>query len=168
VSRKDVMRPVNALFLVSAALFVSGIGFVVAAARVQGDSQPVQNTVTLTPVASVKQIMAGITMPAANDVWSAVSTIVDAEGIHEQRPRSDDEWAAVGNSAAALIESANLLMLEGRAVDNGDWMKFSRQLFDTSTRALRAAEAKNTDEILTAGEVINQSCDNCHERYSRE
>jgi hypothetical protein len=161
------MRAVNALFLVSAALFVSGIGFVVAAGRTQGDTQPAPKGVTLTPVASVKQIMAGITMPAANEVWSAVSTIVDAEGIHEQVPRSDEEWAAVGNSAAALVESANLLMLEGRAVDNGDWMKFSRELLDTSTRALKGAEAKDTNEILAAGEVINQSCDNCHERYMR-
>jgi hypothetical protein len=162
------MRAVNALFLVSAALFVTGIGFVIAGARVKGEAQPVEKAVTLTPVASVKQIMAGITMPAANAVWSAISTTVDATGIHEQLPRSDAEWEAVGNSAAALIESANLLMLEGRAVDNGDWMAFSRQMFETSTRALKGAEAKSVEEILTAGELINTSCDNCHQRYMRD
>jgi hypothetical protein len=161
------MRAVNALFLVSVALFVTGIGFVVAGARVKGENQPVEQTVTLTPVASVKQIMAGITMPAANEVWSAISTTVDAGGIHEQIPRTDAEWEAVGNSAAALIESANLLMFEGRAVDNGDWMKFSKQLFDTATRALKGTQAKNGDEILAAGELINESCDNCHQRYMR-
>jgi hypothetical protein len=163
------MRAANALFLVSAALFVTGVGLVIAGARERGKAQPVATTaaVAITPVASVKQIMAGITMPAANEVWSAVSTIVDAEGIHETVPRTDDEWAAVGSSAAALVESANLLMVEGRAVDNGDWTKFAKQLFDTSTRALKGAENKNTQEILAAGEVINESCDNCHARYMR-
>jgi hypothetical protein len=162
------MRAVNALFLVSAALFVTGIGFVIAGARERGQVEPIQTpAVTITPVASVKQIMAGITMPAANEIWSAVSTIVDAEGIHETVPRTDDEWAMVGSNAAALVESANLLMVEGRAVDNGDWMTFAKQLFDTSTRALKGAESKNTDEILAAGALINTSCDNCHERYMR-
>lgn len=162
------MRAINALFLVSAALFVTGIGFVIAGARERGQVEPVEKpAVTITPVASVKQIMAAITMPAANAVWSSVSTIVDIDGIHEQVPRTDDEWAAVGSSAAALIESANLLMVEGRAVDNGDWMTFAKQMFDTSTRALKGAESKNADEILSAGEVINESCDNCHQRYLR-
>jgi hypothetical protein len=162
------MRAVNALFLVSAALFVTGVGFVISGARVQGETQPLEKTVALTPVASVKQIMAGITMPAANAVWSAIGTTVDATGIHEQIPRTDADWEAVGTSAAALIESANLLMLEGRAVDDGDWMTFSKQLFATAARALKGAEARNGGEILAAGEVINESCDNCHQRYVRD
>ena len=162
------MRATTALFLVSVALFVTGIGLVIASARAQGESPPVPKTAVLTPVASVKQIMAGVTMPAATAVWSAISVTVDETGVDEQMPRTDAEWEVVANNAAALIESANLLMFDGRAVDDGDWMTFSRQLFETGTRALRGAEARSTQEILTAGDLINASCDNCHQRYMRD
>ena len=71
----------------------------------------------MTPVATVKQIMAGITMPAAYVVFDSVATIVSAAGTEEKQPRTDEEWAAVGAGAAALIESANLLLMGDRPVD---------------------------------------------------
>src|SRR5262245_8240515 len=117
------MRTVHWLFVVSAALFISGIGFIIASART---SQPVgaaaPAAVSVPPVATVKQIMAGIVMPAANVVFDSVSTIVDAKGVTENQPRSDEEWARVGAYAAALIESANMLLVGNRPVDQGDWV----------------------------------------------
>ena len=159
-------RSARWLFLVSAALFLSGVALVVAAAKTSRDVPKIETT-ALKPVATVKQIMAGITMPAATDVWMSVSTTVDATGVHEEAPKNEEEWTAVGNSAAALIESANLLMMDGRAVDKGDWMKFSQQMADSSLRALKGAQAKNGEEIVAAGETINVACDNCHQRYQR-
>jgi cytochrome c556 len=35
-------------------------------------------------------------------------------------------------------------------------------------QALKAAQEKNKDGILSAGEVINKACDACHERYLRQ
>jgi len=32
---------------------------------------------------------------------------------------------------------------------------------------LKAAESHSADGILLVGDEINQTCDNCHERYSR-
>ena len=162
------MRLVNWLFLVSAALFICGIGFIVVAARpAAGPAPPPVETVPLTPVASVKQIMDGIIAPSARVVFDAVSTIVDGTGIHENQPRTDGEWEAVGASAAALIEAANLLMMGERAIDRGDWLKMSRAMADAGGAALKAAEAKNPEGILEAGEVVNETCDNCHQRYQR-
>ena len=54
------MRSIHWLFIVSVALFVSGIGFVIAAERNQRHKGPVDSSITLTPVASIKQIMRGI------------------------------------------------------------------------------------------------------------
>lgn len=162
------MRTVHWLFIVSVALFVFGIGFVIAGARSTRQQTPAAEAPALTPVATVKQIMNGIVAPAATVVFESVGTIISAAGIEEHRPKNDEEWAVVGNSAAALVESANLLMLGDRAVDRGDWVKMSRALADAGTMALKAAESKDADGILTAGSVINTSCDTCHQRYQRQ
>ena len=105
-------------------------------------------------------------MPAATVVFDSVGTIVDATGIEEKQPKTDAEWAAVGASAAALVESANLLLMGDRAVDRGDWVKMSQALADAGQMALKAAEAKRRRGILAAGETINVSCDTCHQRIS--
>jgi hypothetical protein len=164
------MRLVHWLFLISAALFVSGIGFLVASARTAQqtpDIEPPVEARVATPVASVKQIMQGIVAPAATAVFSSVGTIVRTSGIEERAPKTDQEWEAVGNNAAALVESGNLLMMGDRAVDTGDWTKISRALIDAGTVALKAIEAKNAEALLASGEAINESCDNCHEKYQR-
>ena len=161
------MRTIQWLFVLSVLFFVSGISFVVAAARTARSASPVAAAVTTTPVASVKQIMGAITGPAANVIYGAVATNVTAAGIKETFPQDDEEWAAVGNSAAALAESANLLMTDGRAIDQGDWVKMSQQLVDAAKAALKAANDKSTDGILEAGGPINATCDDCHAKYQR-
>lgn len=161
------MRTVHWLFVVSVALFVTGIGFVIASGRTPqqaaADEAPL-----LAPVASVKQIMNGITAPAATVVYNAVGTIVNTEGIKDFAPQNDEEWAVVGNSAAALVESGNLLLIGNRVLDNGDWVTMTRAMIDTGTLALKAAEAKDTEGILSAGSEINETCDNCHAKYQRQ
>jgi hypothetical protein len=163
------MRTVHWLFFVSAALFISGIGFIIASARTR-EVAPVaapSAAPALPPVATVKQIMAGIVMPSAATVWDSVSTIVDKGGVQENVPRTDEEWAVVGASAAALIESANLLTIGKRAVDQGDWVKMAKDMADAAQTALKATTDKNPDGILAAGEKINETCDNCHQKYQR-
>jgi hypothetical protein len=161
------MRTVHWLFLVSAALFISGIGFIIASGRTSQVEAAAPPAPSLAPVASVKQIMAGIVMPTAYVVFDSVSTIVDAKGVQENQPRTDEEWAHVGANAAALIESANMLLSGNRAVDQGDWVTMAKAMADAGQIALKAAESKNPEGILEAGEAINQSCDNCHQKYQR-
>ena len=161
------MRTVHWLFLVSAALFISGIGFIIASGRTSQVEAAAPPAPTVTPVATVKQIMAGIVMPSAAAVWDSVSTIVDAKGVTENQPKSDEEWAAVGARAAALIESANLLLMGSRPVDQADWVKMSNAMADAAQIALKASAAKNPEGILEAGEKINQTCDTCHQKYQR-
>jgi hypothetical protein len=166
------MRTVHWFFLVSAALFVFGIGFVIAGARgsrvaTASEAPTADPAPALTPVASVKQIMNGIVAPAATVVFESVATTISAAGIKETAPRTEEEWAVVGNSAAALAEAANLLVIEGRVVDREDWVMMSRALADAGTATLKAVEAKSTEGILAAGEAVNTSCDNCHQKYMR-
>ena len=161
------MRTLHWLFVVSVALFISGIGFIITGARSTRSPAPLDAPVT-TPVATIKQIMNGIVMPGANVIYNAVGTTSTASGVEEIAPRNDKEWAAVSNSAAALVESGNLLLLGGRAVDKGDWLKTTREFMDAGIAALKAAEAKNADGILAAGGDLNESCDKCHAKYQRQ
>lgn len=162
------MRTVHWLFVISAALFISGIGFIVASARAAQQTEPSAATAAITPVATTKQIMAGIVSPAAAVVFESVSTTVSAAGIEEKRPTTDAEWAAVGASAAALIEASNLLVMGNRAVDQGEWVTMSAAMAKAGMAALKATEAKDPEGVLGAGEIVNTSCDNCHERYQRQ
>ena len=161
------MRIVNWLFVVSAALFVCGIGFIIASARGRPEAAVVERGPSVTPVATVRQIMAGITMPAAYVVFDSVATIVSAAGVEERQPKTDEEWAVVGAGAAALIESANLLLMGDRPVDQGDWVKMTQAMAEAGKTALKAAESKSPEGILAAGETINMTCDNCHQKYQR-
>ena len=162
------MRMVHWLFVVSVALFVSGIGLVIAGARAARQAPAAQTVaVMVTPVASVKQIMQGIVQPAATAVFNAVSTSVTAKGTKEIAPHTEEEWEKLGNSAAALIESGNLLLIGNRAVDRVDWVKMSQAQIDAGKIVLKAVQAKSAEGVLAAGEAVNESCDNCHRKYQR-
>jgi hypothetical protein len=163
------MKIVHWLFIVSVALFIAGIGFIIAGAREAKRAPAAQPSgpPPPAPVASVQQIMRGIVGPAANVVFESVSTTVSKAGIEEKQPKTDEEWAVVGSSAAALIESANMLTVGGRAIDKGDWVAMSKAMADAGMTALKATEKKDPAGVLAAGEAINTSCDNCHRKYQR-
>jgi hypothetical protein len=163
------MRVVNWLFMVSVALFIAGIGFIIAGAREAKKAPAVQasGSPPPAPVANVQQIMRGIVGPSANVVFESVSTTVSKAGIEEKQPRTDAEWLAVGSSAAALIESANMLTIGGRAIDTGEWVTMSKAMADAGMTALKATEKKDPAGVLAAGEAINTTCDNCHRKYQR-
>lgn len=160
------MRSREALFLVSALLFVAGVGMVVLAARAARTPQAVAEQ-PLEPVATVRHIMRGIVDPAANTVFGAVSTTVTAAGVEEKAPRTPEEWEAVANGAAALAEAGNLLLIGTRRVDDGEWAKWARRLSTSGTIALKAAERRDAAGVFDAGEAIYESCDSCHRTYER-
>jgi hypothetical protein len=164
------MKTLNWLFLVSVLLFIFGVGFVIAAGRTLRTAPGASAAAApgVAPVATVKQVMRGITMPAAATIWDSVSTIVDDKGVTENVPKTEAEWAVVGANAAVLAESANMLMTGDRAVDKGDWVKFATDLRGTAEKALKSADAKDPAGILAVGEEINATCDACHERYQRQ
>jgi hypothetical protein len=164
------MRPVNWLFVISVALFVSGIAFVIAGERTARAATPTGAAAApeVAPVATVKQIMIGITNPAAFVVYEAVGTKSSAKGIEEIAPQNDEEWAKVGSAAAAVVESGNLMLTGNRAIDTGDWVTMTRAMMEQGQKAMNAAEAKDKDGIVAAGGDLNTTCDNCHARYSRQ
>ena len=117
-------------------------------------------------VADVKQTMNWIIEPNADVLWDSVGTIITEQGTEEIQPRTDQEWEAVRNSAAVIVESGNLLMMDGRAFDRDQWMKDSRGMIDAANTAIQAAEAKDVAALFDAGGVVYESCTACHSKYA--
>jgi hypothetical protein len=119
-----------------------------------------------TTVADTQQLMASILEPASEVYWDAVGWIIDASGTTEIRPGSLEEWEAVRNAAFIIAESGNLLMMDGRAVDEEAWMGMSQSMIDVGRRAIAAAEARDEQGVFDMGAEIYFACTNCHAVYA--
>jgi hypothetical protein len=120
--------------------------------------QPVPASVTAAPIeaiATTRQVMLGITIPTSDILF----------GVATEAPKDDAAWERVQANALALAESANLLMVGSRVRDQGDWLKHCQALIATAKLAARAAQEKNIDKELEAGDRIYEVCDACHRQY---
>ncbi len=109
----------------------------------------------LEALATTRQVMLGITIPTSDVVFQ----------VGNKAPADDMEWEKVQASAIALAESGNLLMVGTRVVDQGDWIKNAQALIATAKEAGAAAQDKNVDKVLAAGDKIYEVCDACHKKY---
>jgi hypothetical protein len=116
-------------------------------------------------VTSVKQLMGWIIEPNADVVWAAVGSSTSKDGEQKFAPKTEQEWNAVRNAAAIVAESGNLLMMEGRAREGGDWLAMTRTMMDKANESLQAAEAKDVDGVFTAGGDLYEACTACHAKY---
>jgi hypothetical protein len=108
------------------------------------------------PSASVKQLMLDLIHPSSNDILLA---------IYRGGPKDEKDWAAVRRSAVTLAESGNMLMMRGRARDQGDWMKDAKLLVDAGNAAYKAAQAKDGSALAALAGAVDASCTTCHKQY---
>ena len=106
--------------------------------------------------ATMKQLMVDMIHPASNEILLFV-----ARG----NPQDEKEWDRVRRSAITLAESGNLLMMPGRARDQGDWMKDAKLLVDAGNAAYKAAQDKDAKALAALTESIDASCTTCHKQY---
>ena len=118
------------------------------------------------PVLSLKQLMEWVIDPAADAVWDSVKTIITEQGTKEIAPQTQEQWDAVRNGAAMLVESSNLLMMQTRARDQGEWSAAARRLAETADKALKAAGSRDAAGVFAAGGEIYDACAACHHRYA--
>ena len=154
------MRPTHWLLLTAIVLFVSSTGLFIASARTTHKAPPLT-----TPVATVRQIMNELMVPASDAVFKAVSTVSTANGVEEKEPKTDKEWQAVEVGAAMVAESANLLLIRDRLDDQAEWIRRSRALVQASQVAMDAARHKNLDALFSSFEVMYAACEGCHRKY---
>jgi hypothetical protein len=142
------------------------------------------------PTATIKDIMDSLIDPSADELWGSVATVVDAKGVHDKFPRTDEEWKAVRRTAIRLLEGSNLLLIPGRHVakpgeksenpgielepeqmealitqDKPTFHNLAHGLHDSVIVALKAIEAKDSEALLDSGDAIDKACENCHLKY---
>jgi hypothetical protein len=139
-----------------------------ATALLVGCAPETDQSSSFVPVGDVRELMAHVVDPASDVYWGAVGVIVDAEGVHEMFPRTDEEWEAVSNAAFMIAESGNLMLMEDRVRDRAAWVTMSQQLVEVGRRALEAAEARNLDAVFDMGAEVYYVCTNCHAVYAIE
>ncbi len=108
------------------------------------------------PVATMKQLMVDLIHPASNDILLF---------IYRGAPKDEKDWSAVRRSALTLAETGNLLMTQGRARDEGDWIKNAKMLADVGTAAYKAAQAKDVNALAALADPLDASCTTCHKQY---
>jgi len=110
----------------------------------------------LQSTATMKQLMVDMIHPASNEILLFVS---------RGDPQDDREWDRVRRSAITLAESGNLLMMPGRARDQGDWMKDAKLLVDVGNAAYKAAQDKDAKAVAALTQSLDASCTTCHKQY---
>ena len=117
------------------------------------------------PIADNKLLMQAVIDPMADVIWESAGAVITADGVQEIAPKNQEEWTHLRNSAVALAESGNLLMMSPRAKDDQEWMRLSQALIDTAMGAAKAAEGRRPDDVFNAGGEIYAVCSNCHSKY---
>src|SRR5688500_11604875 len=116
-------------------------------------------------ISTREEIMHHMVIPNAEVVWDSVGTVYTVGHVEEIRPRTDTEWLAVEASATILTEAGNLLMMEGRALDNGTWIKHSLALRTAAASVHEAAKARNAEAVFERGGNLFEACQACHFEY---
>ena len=142
------------------------------------------------PVATVRDVMADMVAPAADVLWSAVQTVETPEGFVDKAPETDEEWARLKHSATTMVESANLLLMDGRrvapegatasapgyelepdsiaallAADRPHWVELVRELQESGQVFLNTIAAKDGSTLFDAGDGLNAACEDCHQAF---
>jgi len=106
-------------------------------------------------VATISEIMVAITLPYSDALLY----------IERNPPKNDRDWESLQYQALMLAESGNLLMMKGRAKNQGLWMKDAKLLVDAGAAAVKATRAKDIQAVLGLNEQIVTSCVTCHVQF---
>jgi hypothetical protein len=107
------------------------------------------------PVGTIGELMIDIIYPKSDELFYVL----------REPPTNDYEWNRLRGSALILAESGNLLMMEGRSIDQDEWMNSARLLVNVGNAAFEAAAAHDLDAIVALNAELESSCRACHEQY---
>jgi hypothetical protein len=107
------------------------------------------------PVGTMSELMVKIIYPTSDAIFY----------VETRQPTSDAEWGELQNKTLALAESANLLMMPGRARDQDRWMADAKLMLEVGTDAFKAAKAHDLDALIALNDRLYASCVTCHQHY---
>ena len=106
-------------------------------------------------VGTMSDLMVKIIYPASDALFY----------IESRTPKTESEWTVLEGQALMVAESANLLMLPGRARDQKQWMADAKLMLDAGADAYTAAKKRDVNGIVMVGERLLESCTSCHKNY---
>jgi len=109
------------------------------------------------PAATVRNLMVGVTIPAAKVVFEAAAEL----------PTTTAEWQRVGASAQALADAGSRLTVGARGSGKDDWVRLARAMAGGAERASEAAQRQDNDAFSAAGNEIYEACEACHKSFLR-
>jgi hypothetical protein len=107
------------------------------------------------PAGSMADLMSKIIYPTSDAVFY----------IETRMPKTDAEWDELQGKTLMLAESANLLMMPGRARDQGRWMTDTKLMLDAGIEAFRAAKRHDVPGLAAVNDALYESCVTCHRDY---
>src|SRR5256885_10147757 len=107
------------------------------------------------PVGTMSDLMVKIIYPASDAIFY----------IATRTPTNEAEWGELQGKALAVAESANLLMMPGRARDQDRWMADAKLMLEAGRAAYRAARAKDVAGLEAVNDQLYTSCTSCHQHY---
>src|SRR5882762_6620531 len=107
------------------------------------------------PASTMSELMVKIVYPASDAIFY----------ITTREPKSEAEWVELQGKALAVAESANLLMMPGRARDQDRWMRDAQLMLEAGRAAFRAAKAKDVAALDAVNDQLYTSCTSCHQHY---
>ena len=129
--------------------FAVTAAFAAALAQTASDRPPTRN------VGTMSDLMVKIIYPASDALFY----------IESRTPKTDSEWTALEGQALMVAESANLLMMPGRARDQKQWMADAKLMLDVGAEAVAAAKKKDVEGIVALSDRLMESCTTCHKNY---
>ena len=103
---------------------IAGVVLMVAVAMAQEASQPAQ---TFRAVGTMSQLMIDIIYPTSDAIFY----------VDRDPPKSSKQWNDLAAQALTLAESGNLLLMEGRARDQKNWVLDSKMMIDLGAKAFK-------------------------------
>jgi len=114
---------------------------------------------------TVKDLMRHVLNPAAETFWLSSGEVDEGETTRQRAPTTEARWNVTLAAAATVMESANLLMMDGRAIADPQWARWSADMNKAGLAGIKAAQAKDADGVLVAGGDMFDACRACHVKY---
>jgi cytochrome c556 len=146
----------------------------------------------MTPVVSVKELMANMIDPVSDNIFDAVWWEVTPKGVVEHRPRTDEDWDKIKTGAVTLAEGIYLLKIPRQFTPSGDvnnslgphppelsptqikekldkdpvlWEAKIEALRNVALEVLDVVKKKDVDGIFAASGDLDEACEACHLEY---
>ena len=182
------------LIAFAGALFLASITFSLCSKPAPAESPSVTSSLLteMTPVVSVKELMANMIDPIADNIFDAVWWDTTGTGVVEHRPSTDEDWDKIKTGAVTLAEGIFLLKVPRPLAPIGDvnnslgpnppelspaqikakidkdpvlWIAKIQALRNASLEILEVVKKKDVEALWQAGGDLDQACEACHLEY---